>query len=85
MLSRKLADAAHYPAIDLTGSISRLAQTLLDPTRRQGAVMLDHMVNQQAQIVAYANDYMLLIMTTIPALLLLLLMRVPAKDAVPAK
>jgi len=30
MLSRSLADAAHYPAIDLTGSISRAANMLLD-------------------------------------------------------
>ena len=31
MLSRRLADAAHYPAIDLTGSISRLMPSLLAP------------------------------------------------------
>jgi flagellum-specific ATP synthase len=32
MLSRKLADAAHYPAIELNGSISRVMQNLLSPT-----------------------------------------------------
>ena len=31
MLSRKLADAAHYPAIDLNGSVSRVMQNLLSP------------------------------------------------------
>ncbi len=31
MLSRALADAAHYPAIDLTGSVSRVAQNLVHP------------------------------------------------------
>lgn len=31
MLSRQLADAAHYPAIDLNGSISRIMANLLEP------------------------------------------------------
>jgi len=31
MLSRKLADAAHYPAIELNGSISRVMPDLLSP------------------------------------------------------
>ncbi len=30
LLSRNLADAAHYPAIDLNGSISRVMQSLVD-------------------------------------------------------
>jgi flagellum-specific ATP synthase len=37
MLSRQLADAAHYPAIDLNGSISRVMQTLLPPEDLQQA------------------------------------------------
>jgi flagellum-specific ATP synthase len=31
MLSRRLADQAHYPAIDLNGSISRVMQVLVSP------------------------------------------------------
>jgi DHA2 family multidrug resistance protein len=39
--------------------------------------MLDRIVNHQAQIIAYINDYVLMIITTMPAILLLLLMRRP--------
>jgi flagellum-specific ATP synthase len=31
MLSRSLADVSHYPAIDMNGSISRLAQKVISP------------------------------------------------------
>ena len=37
MLSRSLADAAHYPAIDLNGSISRVMQNLVDPPAMKAA------------------------------------------------
>ncbi len=37
MLSRALADAAHYPAIDLMGSVSRLMQALVDPNTLKAA------------------------------------------------
>jgi hypothetical protein len=40
--------------------------------------MLDKLVSQQAEIIAYGNEYVLLICTTLPAVLLLLLMRRPA-------
>jgi DHA2 family multidrug resistance protein len=49
----------------------------LDPTTRHGAALLDHIINQQAQIIAYVDDYKLMIFTTLPALLLLFLMRRP--------
>ena len=53
----------------------------LDPATRRGAALLDRVINQQAQIVAYADDYKMLIMTTFPALALLLLMRLPSRAA----
>jgi MFS transporter, DHA2 family, multidrug resistance protein len=51
----------------------------LDPATGHGAVWLDRIVNQQAQIVAYTDVYLLLILTTLPAWLLLLMMRMPRK------
>jgi MFS transporter, DHA2 family, multidrug resistance protein len=54
-------------------------QHWFDPTTRHGAMMLDRIINEQAQIVAYANDYVLLIMATVPAWLLLLVVRLPRK------
>ncbi|HSU06231.1 MAG TPA: DHA2 family efflux MFS transporter permease subunit [Acetobacteraceae bacterium] len=42
-----------------------------------GAAMLDRIINQQAQIIAYMDDYKLMIFTTLPAILLLFLMRRP--------
>jgi MFS transporter, DHA2 family, multidrug resistance protein len=43
--------------------------------------LLDRIVNQQAQIVAYADDYVLLILATVPAWALLLMMRLPRRAA----
>ena len=40
MLSRSLADAAHYPAIDLEGSISRVASSLVAPDHFRSAQKL---------------------------------------------
>jgi len=52
-------------------------QHMLNPVTRHGAALLDQMVTHQAQIIAYVDDYKLMIFTTLPALLLLFLMRRP--------
>jgi DHA2 family multidrug resistance protein len=48
-----------------------------NPMQAHGAVLLDHIINQQAQITAYIDDYWMMIFTTLPSLGLLLLMRRP--------
>ena len=42
MLARELADAAHYPAIDLAGSISRVMNSILTPELQKSANRLRH-------------------------------------------
>ena len=88
------AQALHEVIGASVNPFNRALQTLgrrsewLDPASRHGAMMLDQIVNHQAQIIAYINDYVLMIFTTMPALLLLLLMRrprhAPAAEAVQA-
>jgi DHA2 family multidrug resistance protein len=48
---------------------------MLNPETRHGAAMLDDMINQQARIIAYNNDFRLMILTIVPPLLLLFFMR----------
>jgi DHA2 family multidrug resistance protein len=57
--------------------VGRAIHHMWDPATRHGAAMLDQIINQQAQIIAYVDDYHMMIFTTLPSLLLLLLMRRP--------
>jgi MFS transporter, DHA2 family, multidrug resistance protein len=61
------------------------AHRYLNPATHHGAAMLDHMINQQAQIIAYIDDYKMMIFTTLPALLLLFLMRRPRQASIPTE
>jgi DHA2 family multidrug resistance protein len=77
------AQALHETIGASVNPFNRALQTLgsakewLDPASHHGAMMLDRIVNHQAQIIAYVNDYVLMIFTTLPSLLLLLLMHRP--------
>ncbi len=53
------------------------AEHAWNPATHHGAALLDMVINRQAQITAFADDYKMMIFTTIPALLLLFFMRRP--------
>jgi DHA2 family multidrug resistance protein len=62
---------------------------MLDPFTRHGAVLLDRMIDHQAQIIAYNNDFRLMTLVVVPPLFLLLFMRrhvpsVPSVTVAPA-
>jgi DHA2 family multidrug resistance protein len=61
------------------GAVTRM----LNPGTQHGAVMLDQMVNQQATLIGYIDDFKLMMWTTLPTILLLFLMRRPSKLAKP--
>ena len=55
------------------------AAASLMPTTPHGAQVLNGILNHQAEIIAYNNDWKLMMLTSLPMLLLLLLMRGPKK------
>jgi len=57
------------------------ASRLLNPATRHGAALLDEMIDHQARIIAYNNDYRLMMLTIVPPLLLLGFMRRHARPA----
>ncbi len=76
-LARGIQSSHAGLAADLT-PFNRLLQGnahLIDPAHTQGALILDQMVNRQALIIAYNNDFLMMSMVTIPAMAMLLLLR----------
>ena len=47
----------------------------LSPVTRHGAALLDQVINQQARIIAYNNDFRLMTLTVVPPMVLLFFMR----------
>ncbi len=60
-------------ALQSGGSVTQY----LAPSNTVGAQVLDALVNNQALIIAYIDDYKFMMLTTLPALLLLFIMRRP--------
>lgn len=66
----------------LSGYITPLNRALdagLSPVTAHGAQVLNGMLTRQASIIAYNDDWKLMMLTSLPMLLLLLLMRGPKK------
>ncbi len=61
------------PALHGGGAVQMLA-----PATARGAALLDQMVNNQANVIAYLDDFKAMLFVTAPAILLLLLLRRPA-------
>ena len=68
-------------ALQAGGAVHRF----LSPETAHGAALLNRIIDHQAQIIGYNNDYVLMTMTTLPALLLLLFMRRPRAAAATAE
>ena len=63
--------------LQVGGAVSKM----LNPASPAGASLLNTLINTQAQIIAYVDDYKLMLLTMVPAVACLLLMRKPPAAA----
>jgi DHA2 family multidrug resistance protein len=83
--SALLDHMSQYEHADLSKFITPFTRTLqgggvtkmLNPATPGGASLLNYMVDTQAQIIGYIDDYKLMLITTLPAVACLFLMRRP--------
>ena len=71
--------AAHVTPFSPAMHAGSQAMAMLAPSTPKGAAMLDQLINQQANIIAYLDDFRAMLYVTAPSVLLLLLMKRPAK------
>ncbi|HET8996135.1 MAG TPA: MFS transporter, partial [Acetobacteraceae bacterium] len=76
--------AAQITPFDRTLQGHDTVSRLLDPATRHGAALLDRLINHQAQIIAFNDDFRMMCFVVIPPLLLLLLMRRHERRPAPA-
>ena len=70
--------AAHLtPFNPALNAMTQTAQALGFTTRQQGAALLDAMVNHQASIIAYLDDFRAMMLVTAPVMLLVFLFKRP--------
>jgi DHA2 family multidrug resistance protein len=56
-----------------------------DPARLSGAAALDGLITRQASMIAYINDFRLMLYMTIAVIPLVLVIRSPRRGAAPAE
>jgi DHA2 family multidrug resistance protein len=92
LTSALLDRQGHYEHAVLTQYVTPFSRTLqgggalsrmLNPASPGGAALLNSMIDTQAQIIAYVDDYKFLFITIIPAMACLLLMRRAPKAKAP--
>jgi MFS transporter, DHA2 family, multidrug resistance protein len=76
--------AAGITPFDRVLQMGDYTSRMLNPATPRGAALLDDMINHQARIIAYNNDFRLMILTIVPPLVLLLFMRRHAQPAAAA-